>query len=60
MEIVSKDVGDRFDREMSRGYRMQEDHIDTAGAVSGHTKHPVVNQLRGESKKRWQKLFGEY
>jgi hypothetical protein len=58
MEIVSKDVGDRFDHEMARGYRTQEDHIDTAGAVPGHTKYPVVNQLREESEKRWMSLFG--
>jgi hypothetical protein len=57
MEIVNKDAGDRFDREMARGYQMKEDHMDTGGAVSGHTCYPIIDQLRGESKKRWQRKF---
>lgn len=58
MEIVSKDAGDRFDREMSRGYLMKEDYIDAGGAVSGHTRYPIIDQLKGESQKRRLRVFG--
>lgn len=57
MGIVSKDAGDHFDREMSRGYRMNEDSIDAGGAVSGHTSYPIIDQLRGESANWWLRVF---
>lgn len=58
MKILNKDVGDRFDREMSRGYKTQDDYIDTPRVVQGYTNYLVIDQLRGESRKRWLKIFG--
>lgn len=43
-----------------RSYTTVEDRQDSAGAVpSSKIRYKIVDQLRGESKNRWVRMFGD-
>lgn len=58
MLVEEKDLG-VYDKTVRESYKTVEDRLDAGtGSSIPKTNYKVVDLLKGESKRRWQKKFG--
>ena len=60
MVLVNQDVQVNFIRTISQGYRAPEDYLDlNVTPQTLQVTDKVVDLLKGESKRNWQRKFGD-